>query len=63
MLHCMLQEKPDLWDDVARGDLSFVTGWLKEHIHQYASFYPPRDLFENACGKFDAKYFIDYIKE
>ena len=63
MLHCMLQEKPDLWDDVAKGDLSFVTGWLKEHIHQYASFYPPRVLFENACGKFDAKYFIEYISD
>ena len=61
MLHTMLQEKPDLWDQVAEGDLSWITGWLKEHIHQYACYYKPKDLFENACGKFDTKYFIDYL--
>lgn len=62
MLDCMLKEKPGLWNDVAEGDLSFITGWLSEHIHKYASYYPPKVLFENACGKFDTKYFIDYIR-
>ncbi|MBR6472203.1 MAG: carboxypeptidase M32 [Firmicutes bacterium] len=62
MLHFMLEENPNLWEEVGNGDLSFVTGWLKEHIHQHACYYPPKVLFENACGKFDAKYFIDYIR-
>ena len=62
-LHQMLQEKPDMWDDVAKGDLSFVTGWLKEHIQRHASYYKPDVLFENACGKFDAQYFIDYLND
>ena len=61
MLDKMLQDKPDLWDVVAGGDLSPVTEWLKEHIHKYACYYKPKDLFENACGKFDTKYFIDYL--
>ena len=61
MLDKMLQDKPDLWDVVAGGDLTPVTEWLKEHIHKYACYYKPKDLFENACGKFDTKYFIDYL--
>ena len=63
MLHVMLEDHPTLWDEVAGGDLSYVTGWLKEHIHRYACYYKPKDLFENACGKFDAKYFINYMTE
>ena len=63
MLHMMLQEKPDLWEDVTKGDLSFVNGWLREHIHQHACYYTPTQLFENACGKFDTKYFIEYLKD
>ncbi len=53
----------DIWQSVAEGDLSRVTNWLREHIHQYASFYKPGELFESTCGKFDAKYYTDYLTE
>ncbi|MBR6224677.1 MAG: carboxypeptidase M32 [Firmicutes bacterium] len=61
MLDRMLKDHPDLWDKVAKGDLSDVTEWLRTHIHQYACYYKPKDLFEKACGKFDTKYFVDYL--
>ena len=51
----------DIWADVAKGDLSKVTGWLKEHIHRHASFKKPGALFEEVCGKFDAAYYTDYL--
>ena len=51
----------DIWEDVGKGDLTRVTGWLKEHIHQHASFKKPGVLFEEACGKFDASYYTDYL--
>jgi len=51
----------DIYEDVAKGDLSRVTGWLKEHIHRHASFIKPGVLFKQICGEFDAKYFIDYL--
>ena len=57
----MLKDHPDLWDNVAKGDLTDVTEWLRTHIHQYACYYKPKDLFEKACGKFDTKYFVDYL--
>ena len=61
MLHVMQQELGDVFRDVEQGDLSRITGWLKEHIHRYASFKKPGQLFEDACGKFDASYYTEYL--
>lgn len=61
MLIFMQKDIPDVWVRVANGDLSSVTGWLKEHIHQYASLYEPKGLFKRCCGSFDAKYYTDYL--
>lgn len=61
MLCSMQQELGDIFADVAKGDLSRITGWLKEHIHKYASFKKPGVLFSDACGKFDPKYYTDYL--
>lgn len=61
MLHCMEQEVGEIYSDVAKGDLSKARNWLKEHIHRYSALYKPTELFERACGKFDAKYFTDYL--
>ena len=63
MLHVMQQELGDIWQKVGEGDLSQVTGWLKAHIHRYASFKKPGQVFEDTCGKFDAKFFTDYLTE
>ena len=61
--HKMQEEIGDIWPDVAKGDLSKVTDWLRSHIHRYASFKKPGELFESVCGKFDAKYYTDYLTE
>ena len=61
MLARMEEELGDIWEDVARGDLSKVTGWLKANIHTHASFKKPGALFEEVCGKFDAAYYTDYL--
>ena len=45
------------------GDLSKVTGWLREKIHRHASFVKPDQLFKQVCGTFDAKYYTDYLTE
>ena len=61
MLAKMEEELGDIWEDVAAGELSKVTGWLKEHIHRHASFKKPGALFEELCGKFDAAYYTEYL--
>ena len=63
MLRIMQQELGDIFADVTKGDLSGITGWLKEHIHRYASFKKPGELFEAACGRFDPKFYTDYLTE
>lgn len=61
MIAKMEEELGDVYADVVRGDLSRVTAWLKEKIHCHASFRKPGELFESVCGKFDAKYYTDYL--
>lgn len=63
MLSVMQQELGNVYTDVEQGNLSRITGWLRQHIHQHASFKKPGQLFEDACGKFDAKYYTDYLTE
>ena len=63
MLRKMEEDLGDIFGDVAREDLSRVTGWLKEHIHRHASFKKPGALFEEVCGKFDPKFYTDYLTE
>lgn len=63
MLHCMEAELPGLWEQVAAGNLAPVKEWLREHIHRYASLYAPGELFERACGKFDAAHFAAYLTD
>lgn len=63
MLHKMEEDLGNIWTDIAKGELGKVTGWLREKIHRHASFYKPGELFESVCGKFDAKYYTDYLTE
>lgn len=51
----------DVWGDVAKGDLSRVTAWLKEKVHRFGGLKEPRDIIENACGKFDPTVYTDYL--
>ena len=51
----------DVWGDVAKGDLSKVTAWLKEKVHQYGGLKEPRDIVKNACGEFDPTVYTDYL--
>ena len=52
----------DVWGSVGRGDLSPVTGWLRERIHRHGQLLTPDQAFESACGApFDPKYYVDYL--
>ena len=63
MLSKMREDLGDIYGDVEKGDLSRITAWLRERIHHHASFRKPGELFEEVCGKFDAKYYTDYLTE
>ena len=61
MLNQMELELGDIFTDVERGDLSRITGWLRDKIHRHASFYKPGELLNAVCGEFDPKYYTDYL--
>ena len=63
MLAVMQEELGDVYADVERGDITRITAWLRAHIHQFASAKKPGQLFEDACGKFDPKYYTDYLTQ
>ena len=61
MLHFMEEELGSVEELVRNGNLDQVTAWLREHIHRHACFHKPGKLFEMTCGKFNAKYYTDYL--
>lgn len=61
LLHVMEQQIGNAEELVREGKLSAITAWLKENIHRHAGFYKPGALFEQVCGKFDARYYTDYL--
>lgn len=62
-LQKMISEIGDFYPDVAQGDLSKVTAWLREHIHCHASFKKPAEVLASVCGEFDPGFYTDYLTE
>ena len=63
MKHVMESDLGPIAPYIAKGDIAAITDWLREHIHRFGNFKKPAAIFEDACGKFDAKYFADYLTE
>ena len=50
-------------EELVRQDrIGDITAWLGEKIHRHGALYKPTELFEMVCGKFDPKFFTDYLK-
>lgn len=59
----MEQELGSIDQLVSQGELSKITQWLHERIHQYGALYTPAQILEQCCGTFEPKYFTDYLTE
>lgn len=63
-LNKMLQDIPDVYEDVSKGDLTQVHQWLKENVHKYGAIYTPAELIKKVTGEeLTAKYFLQYLNE
>lgn len=56
-----MEQEIDVWGPISHGDLSAVSGWLKEKVHQYGSLMEPADIVKNACGTFDPAIYTTYL--
>lgn len=57
-----MERNIDVWGPVSKGDLSQVSKWLGEKVHQYGGLLEPADVVKNACGDFDPTVFADYLE-
>ena len=58
-----MEAETDVWGPVSRGDLSVVSGWLREKVHKFGGLLEPADVVKNACGQFDPTVFADYLEK
>jgi len=54
---------PDLDAQLAEGDTSAATGWLRENVQRFGGLYQPREVIAKACG-FDPNEgpLLDYLE-
>ena len=50
-------------DCVANGNISIITAWLKEKVHQYGALLEPEEVLEISVDGFDPKAFTQYLEE
>ena len=55
---------PDLDGQMAQGDTSAATGWLRENVQRHGGLYTPREVITRACG-FEPHEgpLLDYLEE
>ncbi|EGJ19730.1 carboxypeptidase Taq [Cereibacter sphaeroides WS8N] len=55
---------PDLDDQLARGDTSGATGWLRENLQRHGGLYRPHETVTRACGfEPTEEPLLDYLEE
>ncbi len=55
---------PELDTDLARGELSAPTAWLRENVQRHGGLYEPRETIARACGKEpDAEPLLAYLEQ
>ncbi len=50
LYNALRDARPGLDAELAQGDLSGATGWLRENVQQHGSLHRPREVIEKACG-------------
>ena len=56
-----MEKEFDVWGPVSRGDLSQVSAWLGDKVHQYGGLLTPAEVVKNACGEFDPSIYTEYL--
>ena len=59
----MIADIPDLTDQIARGEFSSLTEWMKSKIHVHGAKYKPQELVEKVTGsKIDPAPYMQYLR-
>ncbi len=61
--HAMRRALPGLDGDMAMGDVSAATGWLRDNLQRHGSLMTPRETVAQACGFAPSEGpFLDYLE-
>ena len=61
--HSVLEDVPDLEEQIERGEFAALREWLGEHIHRLGGKYPPQEILRRATGStIDARPYIAYLR-
>jgi carboxypeptidase Taq len=64
MLPTIRSALPKLDNDLRKGDLKTLLGWLRKNVHQYGAAYEPDELMRRITGEpLNSEHFVRYIKE
>ncbi len=59
----MLEDHPNIPDQIARGQFETILGWMREHVHQYGSKFEPQEIMQKATGsKITPEPYMEYLK-
>jgi len=59
----LLEENPNVPDEIAQGKFETILGWMREHIHQYGSKFEPQEIMLKATGsKLSPEPYMAYLK-
>jgi carboxypeptidase Taq len=60
----LLEENPNVPDEIAQGKFETILGWMREHVHQYGSKYEPQEIMLKATGsKITPEPYIAYLRK
>lgn len=63
-IYYTMKKELDIDELVRTNNIKDINAWLKEKIHQFGSSKTPHELLMDITGEeFDAKYYVQYLKE
>lgn len=62
LFEAAMEARPQIPDEMERGEFGALLGWLRENVHRYGSKYEPQDLIRGATGRpLDTGPYLKYL--
>jgi carboxypeptidase Taq len=60
----MLEEHPNIPNQIAKGQFEAILGWMREHVHQYGRKFEPQEIMQKATGsKITPEPYMAYLNQ
>ncbi len=60
----LLEQNPNVPDEIAQGKFDTILNWMREHVHQYGSKYDPQEIMLKATGsKITPEPYMAYLRK